>query len=191
MKGVRGGDVPDGDYAATLALGGDTGHIYVRQPMDDASLAAELRHLARLAFLICGNEARAQDAAAETIARVWQRSLRVGIEDMRPYMRRTLVNVVTTSKRRFWTERSLYPRIASASVIGEPDDAIARRIDLREALQHLPMGQRAVIVLRYFEDLSEDEIAHTLRISSGTVKSRAARGVAALRELVGGEECDD
>jgi DNA-directed RNA polymerase specialized sigma24 family protein len=53
------------------------------------------------------------------------------------------------------------------------------------------MGQRAVIVLRYFEDLSEDEIAHTLRISSGTVKSRAARGVAALRELVGGEECDD
>jgi RNA polymerase sigma factor (sigma-70 family) len=75
--------------------------------------------------------------------------------------------------------------------MAESDDAVARRLDLREALQHLPMGQRAVIVLRYFEDLSEDEIARTLRISSGTVKSRAARGVAALRELVGGEEDDD
>jgi RNA polymerase sigma factor (sigma-70 family) len=144
-----------------------------------------------LAFLICGDDVRAQDAAAETIARVWQRSLRVGIEDVRPYMRRTLLNVVTTSKRRLWTERGLFPRIASASAIGGHADVIVRRIDLLEALQRLPMGQRAVIVLRYFEDLSEDEIAHTLRISSGTVKSRAARGVTALRDLLGGEQDDD
>lgn len=188
---MRRGDAPDVDYAATLALAGDTGHISVRQPSDDAALAAELRHLARLAFLICGDEARAQDAAAETIARVWQRSLRVGIEDVRPYTRRTLVNVLTTSRRRFWTERALFPRIASPSVIGEPDDVIVRRIDVLEALQRLPIGQRAVIVLRYFEDLSEDEIVQTLRISSGTVKSRAARGVTALRGLLGGEDDDD
>jgi RNA polymerase sigma factor (sigma-70 family) len=187
---VKGGDVPDLDSAATLMTGGDTAHISVRQPIDDAALAAQLRHLARLAFLLCGNETRAQDAAAETIARVWQRSLRVGIEDARPYMRRTLVNVVTSSRRRFWTERGLFPRIATASAIAGPDDALAGRIDLLQALQRLPTAQRAVIVLRYFEDLSEDEIAQTLRISNGTVKSRAARGVAALRVLLGGEEDD-
>jgi DNA-directed RNA polymerase specialized sigma24 family protein len=103
-------------------------------------------------------------------------------------MRRTLVNVVTRGKRRFWAERGLFPRIAGASAIAGPDDAIAGRVDLLRALGHLPMEQRAVIVLRYFEDLSEDDIAKTLHVSNGTVKSRASRAMASLRELLEGED---
>ena len=54
---------------------------------------------------------------------------------------------------------------------------------MRRALARLPVAQRAVLVLRYFEMRSEDEIAGILDISAGTVKSRAARGLAALREM--------
>jgi RNA polymerase sigma factor (sigma-70 family) len=141
----------------------------------------ELPRLARLAFLLCGDETRADDAAAEALARVWRRARSSEIEQIRPYLRRTLVNVLATNRRRFWSEQRALARLTDGGEGERIDEAVANRTDVRRALQSLPLDQRAVIVLRYFEQLSEEEIATTLHVRAGTVKSRASRGLAALR----------
>jgi RNA polymerase sigma factor (sigma-70 family) len=65
------------------------------------------------------------------------------------------------------------------------------RVVLRQALRSLSPGQRAVLVLRFYEDLSERQTAELLGCSVGTVKSQTARGLAALRRQVGAEEAED
>jgi RNA polymerase sigma factor (sigma-70 family) len=143
-----------------------------------------------VAFLICRDQSRADDAAAEAIARVWQRSLAGGIEDVRPYLYRTLVNLVTKGRRQFRSEQRAFGRHARFSTRSEIGEAVADRTDVGRALRTLSPEQRAVIVLRYFEGLSEDEIATALGISPGTVKSRASRGLSTLRVALRGDNGD-
>lgn len=151
-------------------------HVQERSP---EALVQEFDSLARLAFLLSGDQSRAEDAAAEAIARVWQRSATTEIAELRPYLRRTLVNIVTRNRRRFWFEQKVIERDGRAQV---PLDSVAvDRMDINKALLLLPSDQRVVIGLRYFEDLSEGAIASMLGIRPGTVKSRASRGLDALR----------
>lgn len=154
----------------------------------DVALRGEFHRLARLAFVLCGDATRADDAAAEALARVWQRAQDGDIEQLRPYLRRTLVNVIARQRRRYSSEqRLLWTAMPPPESESERlDEAVADRTDLRRALQSLPVEQRAVIALRYFEGLTEDEIASTLRVRPGTVKSRASRGLAALRTALEG-----
>lgn len=159
----------------------------MRNGFDDAVLRDELQHLARVAFLLCGDATRAEDAAAEALGRVWHRGQRAPIERLRPYARRTLISVLSRAGERYRGERAAFDRAGRPADVGAHDDAVAGRTDLCRALQQLPAAQRAVIVLRYFEDLSEQEIAETLNVSTGTVKSRAARGLLAMRELMEGD----
>jgi len=156
----------------------------------DVALRGEFHRLARLAFVLCGDAAKADDAAAEALARVWQRAQHGDIEQLRPYLRRTLVNVITRQRRRHSSEqRALSSTMPAPETEAERlDEAVANRTDLRRALQSLPADQRAVIALRYFEGLSEGEIASTLRVRPGTVKSRASRGLAALRTALEGDD---
>lgn len=157
---------------------------YIRDRPAEA-LVEEFHRLTRLAFLLSGDQSRSEDAAAEAIARVWQRSATVEIEERRAYLRRTVVNLVSRNRRRFWVEQEAAENAQQVDVC-LVDATVADRIDIGQALLLLPIDQRAVIALRYFEDLSEGAIASILRIRPGTVKSRASRGLATMRGYLEG-----
>jgi RNA polymerase sigma factor (sigma-70 family) len=172
---------------------GESGRAHADSPQvgeeSAASLVEEFDGLARLAWLLSGDQSRSEDAAAEAIARVWQRDAAAEIEQLRPYLRRTLINIVTRNRRRSSSEQRALESPARSGG-GLLDSAAAERIDVHEALLLLPLDQRVVIALRYFEDWSEEMIASTLGIPPGTVKSRASRGLEALRANLRGVSGD-
>ena len=138
----------------------------------------------RLAYLLTGDRQLAEDIAAEAFARVlarWSDDIR----DPGAYLRRAVVNTVNSSFRRRGTERRMGPLL---HVPTDDRDRVAGGVVDRDvvlaALAQLPPQQRTVLVLRYYDDRSEAEIARILGISAGSVKSNASRGLARLRELV-------
>jgi RNA polymerase sigma-70 factor (sigma-E family) len=144
------------------------------------------RTLLRTAWLLTGDQGHAEDilqTVLERTARRW--TLLEG--EPEAYARRAVVNLATDRWRRERarvTEVPLHASLTSTTPSPGDDTAI---VDLRGQLladlRTLPPRQRAVLVLRYFQDLDEAEIAHTLGVSLGTVKSSASRGLARLREL--------
>jgi RNA polymerase sigma-70 factor (sigma-E family) len=141
--------------------------------------------LLRTALLLTGqNRAEAEDllqVALERAYRHWPRISRS--EAPERYVRRILANASTDRWRRVTRrpELSLLPTDAGPAA-ADHSGAIADRDYLLRALATLPAGQRTVLVLRYFEDLSEAETAQVLDCTPGTVKSQAARALARLRE---------
>lgn len=139
------------------------------------------RALLRTAWLLTGDWAAAEDLTQTTLDRVWRRWDRVAAaDDPVPYVRRMMVNLHLKARRRRWNgERPV------AVLPDRPsDDALATsdvRHSLRAALMTLPPRQRAVIVLRYFCDLTEAQTATELDCSIGTVKSQSSRAMSALR----------
>jgi RNA polymerase sigma-70 factor (sigma-E family) len=137
--------------------------------------------LLRTAALLAGSRADGEDllqSALERLLRNWRR-----IDgDPENYVRRTLYNLATDG----WRRQRVWQRKAALFEPAPPVDP-ATAVDLRDAvvrvLAQLPPRQRAVLVLRYFEQLSEAETAETLGCSVGTVKSATARGLARLREI--------
>jgi RNA polymerase sigma-70 factor (sigma-E family) len=145
----------------------------------------------RLAYLLTGNRAHAEDLVHDAFVRCVGRfgHLRAH-EAFEAYLRRTIVNLHTSRLRRVRVEREYLAteaarqgRAASATF---PD--VAGREDMWRRLQTLPPRQRAVLVLRYYEDLSERETADALRCSLAAVKSLTARAMTALREGIEGED---
>jgi RNA polymerase sigma-70 factor (sigma-E family) len=143
-------------------------------------------------YLIVGDLAEAEDLVQETLLRVARRWPRVRrMEHPEAYARRILVNLsIDDSKRRSRRRYELEPP-PGAPPDTQADEAAARafgtldtRAELLGALSMLPPRQRAVLVLRYFEDLSETQVAQTLGCSLGTVKSTASRGLVRLREVL-------
>lgn len=136
--------------------------------------------LVRTAYLLTRDWAYAEDLLQTALVRAWSAWGRIEA-DPEPYVRRVLVNTYLSWWRRRW-------RHAEQSHAQVPDrpcaDAIAE-VDERQrvwlAMGRLPPRQRAVLVLRYFEDLSEVQVAELLDISVGTVKSQANRALAKLR----------
>jgi RNA polymerase sigma-70 factor (sigma-E family) len=143
-------------------------------------------YLFQLALLLTGqNQADAQDLLQVALERAWRRRRAIArIDSPEPYVRRVLVN--TSIDRWRWLrrrdERSL-DAVGPGPLAGDPADEVARRDLLIRSLAVLPPRQRAVLVLRYWEDMSEAEVAGVLGCSVGTVKSQASRGLARLREL--------
>ena len=138
--------------------------------------------LIRLAYVLCGDRGWAEDATQEALTRLYLRWGR--IDEPLPYARRCVVNATNDhgrrSARRARRERravQLRPRELPVLV----DDQVADRDRLVRALRRLPHGQRAVIVLRYWHQLPEPEIARILGNSIGTVKSQASRALGRLR----------
>lgn len=142
---------------------------------------ARASSLRRTAYLLTGDEGHADDLLQTALTKVylsWER-----IRDVRAaeaYARRTLVTTYTSWwRRRSWQERP-------AETVGERDqpdhtDALIDRTDLRQQLRSLPRQQRAVIVLRFYDDLTVAATADALGISAGTVKSYTSRALAAMR----------
>jgi RNA polymerase sigma-70 factor (sigma-E family) len=141
--------------------------------------------LLRTALLLTGRDrAEAEDLlqlALERACRHWARVCRNGEPER--YVRKILANA-SADRWRGLSRRPELPLPAASEGLAAPDHAagIADRSYLLQALAGLPPRQRAVLVLRYFEDLSEAETAQMLGCSLGTVKSQAARGLARLRE---------
>ena len=120
-----------------------------------------------------------QTALAKAFSR-WRR-----IDEPEPYLRRMIYNEFASGwrSRRRQTEVSVAePPERAGNGLMEADTAL--RLLLRDALRALPPRQRAVLILRYFEDLSVEETAAVLSCRQGTVASQASRGLAKLRELV-------
>jgi RNA polymerase sigma-70 factor (sigma-E family) len=140
--------------------------------------------LRRTAYLLCGDWHRAEDLAQTALAKLyvaWPRIHRDGQVDA--YARKIVVRAAIDDSRRWFrrteTAMGAVPDTLPAAVPGV-DDAI----DVRRALAELPPGQRAAVILRYWEDLPVAETAELLGCSEGTVKSQAAKGLATLRRLL-------
>jgi RNA polymerase sigma-70 factor (sigma-E family) len=145
----------------------------------DEFVTARSRHLLRVAHLLTGDHGLAEDLLQTALARSWSAWRRLD-GNPEPYVRQVLLNTYNSWWRRRWNgERptDLLPERAGAA----PQAAVDERDQVWRALSRLSRQQRTVLVLRYFEDLSEADIAQLLHISPGAVKSHAAKGLARLR----------
>ena len=150
-----------------------------------AYVAARGRDLYRTAYLLTGDHHRAEDLVQAALAKVWPRwGIITQRADPAPhaYVRRVLATTYIAWWRRRWNGEQPTQNLPEPSVDGgELDLGTAVRADLVRALADLPRGQRAVIVLRYFDDLTEAQTAAALGCSVGSVKSQTSRALARLR----------
>jgi RNA polymerase sigma-70 factor (sigma-E family) len=136
------------------------------------------RGLVRRGVLLVGDRGHAEDLVQVSLTAVYLHWRRVREPDA--YVRTVMARTAIGWRARHWNGElptDPLPDAAEASSLGDADVSG----DVRNALMALPAEQRAVMVLRYFDDCSEAEIAAALKCSVGTVKSRASRALASLR----------
>jgi RNA polymerase sigma-70 factor (sigma-E family) len=158
--------------------------VHDRDHEFQAYFEARVAVLRRTAYLLCGDWHRAEDLAQTALAKLyvaWPRVNRSGQVDA--YVRKIVVRAAIDDSRRWFRRRetavAAVPDIHPAPVPGSEDI-----VDVRRALAELPAGQRAAVILRYWEDLPIAETAELLGCSEGTVKSQSSKGLAALRLLL-------
>jgi RNA polymerase sigma-70 factor (sigma-E family) len=160
----------------------------------DAVFGAHHRPAVRLAYLLTSDEHQAEDVVAEAFTKIYPRWQAGEIRDLGAYVRRAVVNEANSKLRRRYRDRDrARHRAGDARGVRRVDDEAADRDQVWQALRRLPEGQRAAVVLRYYEDLSEAQAAEVLDVSVGTVKSQVARGLSRLEDLLqpGGEPAPD
>ncbi|GHJ49583.1 hypothetical protein Cs7R123_69250 [Catellatospora sp. TT07R-123] len=135
--------------------------------------------LLRTAYALTRDHALAEDLLQTALARSWSAWRRID-GDPEPYVRAVLANTYNSWWRRRWHGEQP-TEVLPETVGGAPQDRVAERDGVWQALGRLSRQQRTVLVLRYFEDMSEADIAWALGISAGAVKSHAAKGLARLR----------
>jgi RNA polymerase sigma-70 factor (sigma-E family) len=144
----------------------------------DAYVRGHLTSLTGFGRLLAGHDARAQDLLQEALARTYLKWRRSGPpEDPLAYVRRAMVNLNTTWWRRWLSHESAGELPDFAAAAADHD----LRLSVWSVLQSLPPRQRAVVVLRYYEGLTEREVAEVLDCTLGTVKSQASKAIAKLR----------
>ncbi len=146
--------------------------------------------LYRYAYLLAGNHADAEDIAQQTLLKACKSWSRIKESDSpTAYLRRMLTNTYLSQGRPKARRLELLtdaPPERDHAPAGGPED----RMTLWPHVASLPPRQRAVIVLRFYEDLSEQEIAEALGCSRGNVKSTSHRALKALRAAIGSETTD-
>lgn len=155
---------------------------------DEASLpelfAAHYRRLLALAVLVTDDRATAEDLVQEAFARLHGRTL-ADPERALAYLRSTILNLSRSRLRRLRTARK-HDR-PDDRVLPSAEDDVLLRADQQavlDAVRTLPARQRQALVLRYWADMSESQIAAAMGLSNGTVKSHTSRGVTALRRIL-------
>jgi len=167
------------------------GFVGGTSPSFEGFVTAASARLLTLALLLTDRRrAEAEDLLQDVLERAywrWPRIIRNGSPE--PYVRQMLVNAAVDRGRRLRRrpEAPLMPDTASPVAADQVGQSADRDLLLR-ALAALPPRQRAVLVLRYFEDLSEAQTAAVMGCSTGTVKSQASRALARLREVAGSSD---
>ena len=149
-------------------------------------MATRQGRLLRTAYLLTGDVHAAEDLVQTALAKLYLAWDRVSdAPSVDAYARRILVNEHTSTWRRLWRHREVVVDTSAhdVPVSGEHYDGV--RDALWTAVSALPNRQRAAVVLRYYEQLSEQETAEALGISVGTVKSQASRAIGTLRNQLG------
>jgi RNA polymerase sigma-70 factor (sigma-E family) len=154
----------------------------------EAFVAARSHDLLRTAVLLTRDRGHAEDLLQTALLKAYRHWHRIAADDPYPYVRRILVTTAA-SRRRLRTTQEIVAlpaedTISSLLPFSDPADEIADREQMTAVLATLPPRMRAVLVLRYAEDLSEAATAEALGCSVATVKSQTARGLARLRAVL-------
>lgn len=144
----------------------------------DAFVAARSRWLLRTAYLLTHDHGLAEDLVQTALAKTWFAWSRIESDDPEPYLRKVMVNTYASWWRRKWNGEQATGELPETSTDPSP---VEQRHDVWHALQQLPRRMRAVIVLRFYEDLTQEETARVLDCSVGTVKSQTSKALARLR----------
>jgi RNA polymerase sigma-70 factor (sigma-E family) len=154
----------------------------VHEPAGFAEFVRERsRPLLRAGWLLTGDWASAEDLVQTALARTWPKWDGIAVAAREAYVRRVMVRTLLAWRRRRWSAEVASDEVGDDTSLSDPYDAADTRRALIAALRRLPVRQRAVIVLRYFDDLTEIQTAHALGCTVGTVKVHHARAVRALR----------
>jgi RNA polymerase sigma-70 factor (sigma-E family) len=148
----------------------------------DRFVSARSPALYRTATLLCGGDsAAAADAVQDTMVDLWRRWPRVqAMERADGYAYRILVTQVLRGRRR--EMRLVVTHEVPEQPAADATTVAVDRHDLWSVVRRLPPMQRAVVVLRFYEDMTEAQVAHVLDISVGTVKSHTSRALTAMRQ---------
>jgi RNA polymerase sigma-70 factor (sigma-E family) len=145
------------------------------------------RHL-RLAVLLTGDWHAAEDLVQASLVKLYRAWPRLETDtDPDAYLRRIIINTHRSWWRARWRREKPIAALPDGASGEDIADTHATGALVRQALARLPQRQRAVLVLRYFEDLPEAEVASLLGCSPGSVKTHTHRGLRTLRELLGGD----
>ncbi|BCY13923.1 SigE family RNA polymerase sigma factor [Actinoplanes sp. L3-i22] len=149
-----------------------------------AYVAGRLSRLHRAAYLLCADPHQADDIVQATVTSLylnWKRAVRA--DNLDGFVHRILVRRYLDERRRRWARVLLGGHLPERAAPAGND--VEERDELMAALRALPKGQRAVLVLRFFSDLSIEATAEALGCSVGNVKSQSSRGLTALRAVLG------
>jgi len=151
-------------------------------------VAARSAALLRTAYLLAGDWSTAEDLLQIALTKTYLAWKRLGeIDAVEPYARRVLVNTATSWWRRRWHGERPTEVLPERAAPDGHDERLERDALWRH-VQKLPARQRAVLVLRFYEDLSEAQTAALLNVSVGTVKSQCSRALASLRQRLSEED---
>ena len=167
----------------------EAGAVETAQSTDAAAVsfeefvAARSRDLWRSAWLLTGDAHKAEDLLQTALVKAWRRWSSIARDGaVEGYVRRALVTTYTDWWRRKWTGEVPTAELPERARVDHAAHQVELRRDVLTALATLTRGQRAVIVLRYFDDLTEAQTAEALGCSVGTVKSQTSRAMATLRK---------
>jgi RNA polymerase sigma-70 factor (sigma-E family) len=157
---------------------------------DFASFARDQQQrMYRTAYLLCGNRERAQDLVQSTLVSLlksWNRVREAQNPDA--YAKTTLIRVFLTERRKLRREASIQALALSAQAsadVATREASVDLRLTILQALRSLPPKPRAMVILRYWEDLSIEQTAAALGCSEGNVKSQCSRSLEKLRAVLG------
>lgn len=138
----------------------------------------------RLAYLMTGDRDAAEDVVQDAFVRIFARFKdRKEPANLEAYLRRAIINLTHDRHRRLRSSRAFIARERNAGAMHTPD--VESQLILRTRLRRLPHRQRAALVLRYYEDLSENEVAEILHCSVGALKKLVQRGLRHMRAQEG------
>jgi len=159
----------------------------------EAYVEGAMPRLVGLAYAMTGAREDAEDLVQDTLATVVTKWSRIsGAENIDAYVRRTMVNTLISKKRRKWTTEVVSHELVTADTARPEGTGVAHRVTERDAvlelLRQLPDRQRAVMALRYYEDLPDAQIAAALDCSEQAVRSAAHNAMKTLRRLLPARE---
>ncbi|HET6562628.1 MAG TPA: SigE family RNA polymerase sigma factor [Marmoricola sp.] len=158
----------------------------------DAWATARVPALLRFAYLVTGSHDAADEAVQTALGQAlekWDRVRRT--EDPDRYVRRMITHAHVTAWRRFGRRQSPVAEVRGARSVPDPATSVSEADVVWRVCLRLPRKQRAAVVLRFYEDLDDAEIAAVLDCSESTVRSQIHRALAALRAELERQEADD